>query len=215
MRPAIRGRRNYRTFWRPASRSTLAGALTMTRTPGCIPATMALGLVLVLVAAAPACARPGGASSSSSSGGGAAGGGGGGTSSAAACAPSTLGLGAASPVQGYKVPVGCALGASGGGAPTTIRSEEAFHAALNCQAPSGVDFAAHEVVASARMLSPAGVGTDIVDDGKTVTFVNKQRRPCPNEPPPMPITVTVAFLLPAGSTRAYADRVCTVDTQCP
>lgn len=176
-------------------------------------APLALGLGLLGLLGLLACVRSG---ASSGAGGDAGAGKAGGASppSSAACAPSALGLGAAAPVQLYKVPIGCAL-VGPGGPPTTIRSEDAFHAALNCQKPSGVDFATQELVASARVLPPAGMGTDIVDDGTKVTFVNKQRRPCPNEPPPMPITVTVAFLLPAGATRAYADTVCTVDTQCP
>jgi hypothetical protein len=171
-----------------------------------LPATSALALL--------ACVRSNGTSSSGDAGASTANTATAKPPSSAACAPSALGLGTAAPVQLYRVPIGCALGGSGG-PPATIRSEEEFHAALNCQKPSGIDFKANELVASARMLPPAGMGTDVVDDGKTVTFVNKQRRPCPNEPPPMPITVTVGFLLPAGATRSYADKVCTVDTQCP
>jgi hypothetical protein len=100
--------------------------------------------------------------------------------------------------------------------PAIVRSESELAAVISCAvpAPSGIDFTRNKLVVVTRMLSPAGMGTDVLDDGTTVTFVARERRPCPNDPLPMPISYTIAFLLPADAPRAFADRSCAVDTPC-
>lgn len=97
---------------------------------------------------------------------------------------------------------------------TPIRSEDAFHADFQCTAPSGVDFGKFELHVVMRTLSPAGVGTQVVDDGATVTLVSLYRDPCPRERPPMPIQVPVAYLLPTGAVRNVAERSCKVVRSC-
>jgi hypothetical protein len=55
----------------------------------------------------------------------------------------------------------------------------------------------------------------VVDDGKTVTFVNRQRTSCKNDPLPMPISTTLAFVVAGTSPRTFAEASCTVETKCP
>lgn len=112
----------------------------------------------------------------------------------------------------FSIPAGCDPQAAVGAPP--IQSEEAFHTRLGCTAASGIDFARFELRITTRTLSPAGVGTEVVDDGKTVTFVSLGRDPCPGEPPPMPMSVPVAFLLPTGATRDTAESWCKVSVSC-
>lgn len=137
----------------------------------------------------------------------------GGTSKA--CEPQALGLGDAKPVATWKAPAGCTPKVSGE-APVVVRSEAEMSAYYTCPpgTPVGVDFKAHALVLSSRMLPPAGVGTTIVDDGAKVTFISRQRRPCPNDPHPMPMSVVHAFLLPAGAARSFGDAACTVESTC-
>jgi hypothetical protein len=73
----------------------------------------------------------------------------------------------------------------------------------------------HDLVVAHRMLSPAQTDTDVLDDGKTITFVAHQRTTCPNEPHPMPVPDDQMFLIPARATRAYGEKYCTVETKCP
>ncbi len=115
----------------------------------------------------------------------------------------------------WKAPEGCTPKVRGS-APVVVRSEADLSAYYTCPAgvPLGVDFKAHALVLSARMLPPAGVGTSIVDDGATVTFISRQRKNCANDPRPMPMTVVHAFLLPAGAARTFGDATCTVESTC-
>jgi hypothetical protein len=98
--------------------------------------------------------------------------------------------------------------------PGPIRSESAFHDAFACSAPSGIDFRTKELRVVSRPLSPAGAGTEVVDDGKTITFVARMRSPCPNEPPPMPISLPVAFTVGTNAARDTADTTCNVSVPC-
>jgi hypothetical protein len=133
---------------------------------------------------------------------------------ASGCNLASIGLGAARPAPAFDIPSGCSPRPGLDASP--IRSEEAFHAALQCTAPSGVDFTRFELHVVMRTLSPAGLGTQVVDDGTTVTLVSLYRDPCPNEPPPMPMQVPVAYLLPAGAgaVRTAAERSCKVAWSC-
>jgi hypothetical protein len=142
-----------------------------------------------------------------SSGGGAA------VEHASGCNLASIGLAAARPTPTFQIPAGCTPGSAGDASP--IRNEDAFHATFHCTAPSGIDFTKSELHVVMRALSPAGVGMQVVDDGTTVTLVALYRDPCPNEPPPMPMQVPVAYLLPAGAVRAVAaDRSCKVASSC-
>jgi hypothetical protein len=97
--------------------------------------------------------------------------------------------------------------------PLEIRSEETYAQTFKC-GPSGIDFTLNELVVSTRTLSPAGEGGDIVDDGKTVTFINVFRMPCPGAPMARPMDYDIEFLLPAGSPRTFAETGCALDARC-
>lgn len=131
------------------------------------------------------------------------------------CAPAQLGLGAARQLQPWAAPAECTA-RNGGPAPTAITSEQAFAERFTCPAgaKSGVDFTKQQLMVADRTLSPAGAGTTIVDDGTTVTFIQRERSPCPGDPLPMPIGYTLGFVLPAGAERKFADRSCTLPPSC-
>lgn len=125
------------------------------------------------------------------------------------------GLGAARLVTAWKPPEGCHWRGLAHGATVIMHNEADLVAgALDCPA-SGVDFTKNDVVVAGRALSPATVGVDVYDDGKKVTFVSRQRGPCPKEYPPMPITIAVAFLIPAGETRTFDEATCKQAWKCP
>jgi hypothetical protein len=125
------------------------------------------------------------------------------------------GLGAAKLVNTWKPPEACHWRGLAHGATTIMRTEADLVAgALDCPA-AGVDFAKNNVVVTGRALSPATVGVDVYDDGQKVTFVSRQRDSCPSEYPPMPITVPIAFLIPAGETRTFGDAMCKQAWKCP
>jgi hypothetical protein len=86
--------------------------------------------------------------------------------------------------------------------------------ALDCPS-SGIDFGKSNVVVAGRSLSPATVGIDVYDDGQKLTFVSRQRDSCPKEYPPMPITIAIAFLIPAGEARTFGEAMCKQAYKCP
>lgn len=131
------------------------------------------------------------------------------------CSPSLLGLGAARTLKPWAAPTEC-TGRTAGGGLGTIASEAAFAKRFSCPrgVASGIDFDKLQLMVEDRTLSPAGAGTIIVDDGATVTFIERMRSPCPGDPQPMPIGYTLGFLLPAGADRKFATRNCTMPPQC-
>ncbi len=131
------------------------------------------------------------------------------------CSPSLLGLGAARTLKPWAAPTEC-TGRTAGGGLSTIASEAAFAKRFSCPrgTASGIDFDKLQLMVEDRTLSPAGAGTIIVDDGATVTFIERMRSPCPGDPQPMPIGYTMGFLLPAGAERKFATRNCTMPPQC-
>lgn len=165
----------------------------------------------ILALALPACARP--SSSSPTEGGSSAL-----TADTSACSPRALKLGDAKPVTMWKPPAACKPRPDAPrGAPALVRSEAELKVHYDCEAGAalGVDFSRDALVFTTRTLSPASVGTDVLDDGKTVTFVNRQRTPCKNDPLPMPISSTLTFVVTGSSPRAFAEASCTVETKCP
>jgi len=97
-----------------------------------------------------------------------------------------------------------------------IRSEAEFALSFHCtpEAPSGVDFTSNDLVISTRMLSPAGTGSSVFDDGQTTTIVSLFREPCPAAPMPMPMSYTLGFLLPGHVTRRFVEKTCSVEAHC-
>jgi hypothetical protein len=137
--------------------------------------------------------------------------------SANACSPQKIGLSAAKIVSLWKIPESChASSAPGPSPPIALHSEVEFKRAFTCTAdvPSGVDFTVDDLLVLSRMLSPAGVGESIADDGKTTTIISLSRSPCPSDYPPMPVSHTVAYLMPANSVRVYAEAQCTFPPDC-
>ena len=134
----------------------------------------------------------------------------------AECSAQKLGLGAAKRVDSWQPPAGCQGPSGGVSTPQVIRSEAEFALSFHCQpeVPSGVDFVSKELVISTRMLSPAGAGSQVFDDAQTTTIVSLFRTPCADSPMPMPMSYTLGFLLPAGATRAFAEKACTLAAQC-
>ncbi len=167
-------------------------------------------LALVVIAACIACTR-GSDRSAPEGGGGAVT-----PDDDSACAPDRVGLAAARPVPMWRPPEGCTR-ANHAGQTFPVRSEEELRAQYTCPdgVPVAIDFSRDQLVLADGMLSPAQVGTDLYDDGTTITFVSRQRTNCPDDPRPMPTPFTVAFLLPAGAERVYAAASCTVRRGCP
>jgi hypothetical protein len=129
------------------------------------------------------------------------------------CDPSALGLKNVKRADFWKPPEGCQD--TGIGAPV-IHSDADFHARFGCpKMAAGVDFTKSELHEESRGLPPAGAGWDTYYDDKTLYVVSRQRSPCPNDPRPMPMNVTVYYLLPAGSPdRDHKMMACTLPASC-
>ena len=52
------------------------------------------------------------------------------------------------------------------------------------------------------------------DDGKTVTLVSRQRKPCPNDPRPMPTPAITSVFLAASGARVFAEASCSFEAKC-
>lgn len=132
------------------------------------------------------------------------------------CMPA--GLEAAVEVETVVLPRECRVVASGSiSAPTIVRNADELAAAIECDAgssPPAIDFGEHQLHVANFMLSPAYGGSVLVDDGKTVTFVQRDRSPCPDDPLPMPIGSSLAYLLPQAAERTYAQLACTLPAKC-
>jgi hypothetical protein len=136
------------------------------------------------------------------------------TVDSSACTPAKLGIPEAKPLAIWKAPEGCEK--KGGSGTVTVKSDEELKAHFDCKgAPTGIDFAKQSLVVAYRTLSPAGAGTDVLDDGQKVTIVNKFRSPCPKDPQPMPAPYTLSFLVPAGGPRTFGETTCNVVWKCP
>ncbi len=117
----------------------------------------------------------------------------------------------------YKPPAGCT--AKGGDqAPYLITKEDDARPNLECKDPKtklGIDFKKHHLLVTARSMSPAQVGIDVYDDGKLVTFVNRDRSPCKGDPQPMPSPNTTFMYQLAAGSRTFAQGSCNVERACP
>lgn len=124
--------------------------------------------------------------------------------------PDRCAVAGASKLAAWPIPQGCAV--KDAREPTWIRTDADVAAHLTC----GVDAQALPLLAVERTLSPATIGIDAYDDGKTITWVSRQRKPCPGERPPMPVPASFVFVA-TGVTgeRADAESTCTVEIKCP
>lgn len=126
-----------------------------------------------------------------------------------ACAPSALGLPTAKHLPTLSLTGDCPFSGT-----AIIRSDDEARERFAC-AVGKVDWSKQSLLVTRRTVSPATVGFDALDDGAKVTFVGRQRSPCPDDPRPMPMEQTLAYPIPAGGDRAFAETVCTVPTKCP
>lgn len=134
-----------------------------------------------------------------------------------ACRPE--GLASATPLRPFVPPQGCRLGEGGTlAAPLVIADAAAYGSFLQCDtaiaAPLALDFAREQLLVVSFSMSPAYAGLEALDDGSAVTFVQRDRSPCPDDPLPMPMNTTVAYVIAKDATRSYAQGSCTLPAQC-
>lgn len=129
------------------------------------------------------------------------------------CRPA--GLESATAIQPLQLPPGCQLRSTGSvQAPQTIDSADQLATFVSCAGAVEFEFASHSLRTFSYGMSPAHGGAEILDDGETVTFAIQQRSPCPDDPRPMPMDATLAYPLPRGAVRQFAQAVCTLPPQC-
>jgi hypothetical protein len=131
------------------------------------------------------------------------------------CSPAALGLPDAKPLKPWQVPPKCTARPVEG--TVHVKTYEEDKTRFQCEEGImlGVGFGRGEsLVMTTRELSPATVGYDALDDGKTITFVGRQRSPCPDDPKPMPVEQTFYFLATTAGDRAFAETHCTIETPC-
>jgi hypothetical protein len=129
------------------------------------------------------------------------------------CSPAALNLPKAKPLVAWQPPAGCEV--HDASIPKIVRTPADAKTRFECKETLfGFDFSTQGLLVAQRTLSPGTTGIDVLDDGKTVTFVSKQRTPCPDDPKPSPAPVSLVFAVGAGD-RAFAEASCTVETKCP
>lgn len=134
-----------------------------------------------------------------------------------ACRPANLEM--AKPLRPFVLPQGCRLGDGGSlSAPLVVADAAAYASLLQCDAsvaaPLAVDFAGEQLLVVTFSMSPAYAGLEPLDDGTAITFVQRDRSPCPGDPLPMPMNTTAAFVSAKGAARTYAQASCTLPARC-
>lgn len=141
----------------------------------------------------------------------------GGKTDPSTCMPA--GLESAKPLEVVALPRSCHWTRAGSlDAPVRISEAAELDTALACDPPAtrpGIDLAAHALEVVELSMSPAYAGTSIVDDGSVVTFVMRQRSPCPNDPMPMPMNTSLAYRIDEDAARKYQTLACTLPPSCP
>lgn len=129
------------------------------------------------------------------------------------------GLESAQPLEVVALPGGCRWTRGGSlDAPARISDAAQLDTALACDPPAtrpGIDLTTHALEVVQFSMSPAYAGMAIVDDGSVVTFVMRQRSPCPNDPMPMPMSTSLAYRIDEGAARKYQTLACTLPPRCP
>ncbi len=137
-------------------------------------------------------------------------------SGTATCMPG--GLESAHEVEIVRLPQGCSFGSGGRlEAPSVLVDDAAVAAAISCSGPTTPTIAlgADQLHVVSYTMSPAFGGMAIVDDGTTITYVMRDRPPCPNDPRPMPTPASaLAYRVPHGATRVYQQLACTLPRTC-
>ena len=123
------------------------------------------------------------------------------------CSVDALKLTGAKELAEWAPPGGCTAKATD---PRLVRSDADLAHVLTCPAGTAppVDFTKQTIVYAPRTLTPSAQGFTAYDDGKTITVVTKFRQPCPGEPRPTPMPVTLWFVVPAGADRTVVDASC-------
>lgn len=138
------------------------------------------------------------------------------SAAAATCMPPELA--SAHEVEIVRLPQGCSwTGAGTLTAPTVLADDAAVAGAIACSGPTTptIPLGADQLHVVSYTMSPAFGGMAIVDDGTTITVVMRDRPPCPGDPMPMPMPGSaLAYRVPHGATRAYAQRACTLPRTC-
>lgn len=134
-----------------------------------------------------------------------------------ACRPANLET--AQALRPLVLPGGCRLGQGGSlSAPLVVADAAGYASILQCDAgvaaPLAIDFATERLLVVSFSMSPAYAGLEALDEGGVVTFVQRDRSPCPDDPMPMPMNTTVAFVLAEGEARTYAQASCSVPARC-
>jgi hypothetical protein len=129
------------------------------------------------------------------------------------------GIESAHAVAFVDLPGGCAFTAGGSASqPDVLHSQEELQRVLHCDSDilvlPTIDFAANDVYVVTQSMGPAYAGSETLDDGTTITFLERDRPPCPNDPMAMPMNSTYAFTLPHGATRAYRSVACSLPLHC-
>lgn len=129
--------------------------------------------------------------------------------------PDPCAVAGAKQLPAWTVPQGCSVKVATD--PTWIRTDADIATYLPCgpDVPE-FDYPAPPLLTIHRTLSPSTLGIDAYDDGKTITWVSRQREACPGEYPPMPAPVNYVFVA-SGLTgdRVYAESRCRVAFKCP
>jgi hypothetical protein len=132
------------------------------------------------------------------------------------CSAGALGISKATPLVAWTPPAGCTVVHAP--ARTIVHAQADLAALFRCvngATPPQLDFTHNSLVVMTWDMSPAATGLDALDDGTTVTFVAKQRTPCPKDPHPMPMRQTAWFVIAsANATRNFGDASCTIQSKC-
>jgi hypothetical protein len=128
-------------------------------------------------------------------------------------------LASATPLRPFVPPQGCRLGNGGTlAAPLVVADAATYASVLQCDtavaAPLALDFGREQLLVVSFSMSPAYAGLEALDDGSTITFVQRDRSPCPSDPLPMPMNTTVAYVAAKDAARSYAQGSCTLPAQC-
>ena len=107
----------------------------------------------------------------------------------------------------------------GGGtarAPRVVSSVQELEQVLACPGgpPIAIDLGDHDLAVVGFTMSPAYGGTEVLDDGATITIVTQDRPPCPGDPQAMPTPSFFAFPLPKGAERTFAQASCALVAHC-
>ena len=117
------------------------------------------------------------------------------------------------------LPTGCRFTRVGSPeAPALITAADDLASVTHCADGSvpPLDLSTNDVYVYSFSMGPAYAGGEVVDDGATVTMIERDRPPCPNDPMPYPMPSSIyALLLPHGATRTFRQLACSLPLRCP